>query len=109
MKKQADWKESLKNFLQEHRQAVGVAAAAGAGGLIGGTMIPGLIYKKPTMGSRVGIGMGSAALTALGVMAALGKGEGIDSSLVEKGKGLIEAGRKIPDAILGGMPTAKQF
>ena len=74
MKKQADWKESLKKFLQENRQAVGVAAAAGAGGLLGGTMLPGLIYKKPTMGSRLMLGGGSVALTALAVMAALGKG-----------------------------------
>ena len=110
MKKKADWKEDLKKYLSENRQAVGLALAGGVGGLVGGTLLPGLIYKKPTGGSRLMLGGGTGALTMLATMLAMrGEGKQLQQSLAEKGKNALSTIKSIPDALLGGRPSAKKL
>ena len=73
MDKKADWKEDLKEALKDKR-LIGAGLAGLGASLVGGGVLPGLIYKKPTWGSRLLLGGSSGALTTLAVLAALNKG-----------------------------------
>ena len=74
MNKKADWKESLQNALKDKR-LLGAGIAGLVGGAAGAFGLPDLIYKKPTAGSRVGLGLSTGALAALATAAAMRSGE----------------------------------
>jgi hypothetical protein len=70
MDKKADWKESLKEALKDKR-LLGAGLAGLAGAAVGGGVLPGLIYKKPTWGSRFWMGGASGISTFLIALAAM--------------------------------------
>ena len=73
MDKKADWKQTLREALKDKR-LLGAGIAGLAGGAAGAFGLPDLIYKKPTKGSRVGLGLTSAAIAAAATAAAMSGG-----------------------------------
>ena len=70
MDKRADWKQTLREALKDKR-LIGAGIAGLAGGVAGAFGLPDLIYKKPTKGSRVGLGLSTGLVSALVTLAAM--------------------------------------
>lgn len=81
MDKKADWRQSLRQALKDKR-LIGAGIAGLAGGAAGAFGLPDLIYKKPTTGSRLGLGLTSAAIAAAATAAAM-SGKDKDSSVLQ--------------------------
>ena len=95
MDKKADWRQSLREALKDKR-LIGAGIAGLAGGAAGAFGLPDLIYKKPTAGSRVGLGLTSAAIAAAATAAAMSGGQKEDPSLA---KSILDVGHNIPSLL----------
>ena len=104
MDKKADWQELLKD-----KRFLGALLAGGGGALVGGGLIPGLIWKRPTWGQRGIMGGTTGAVMALLTAAAM-QDEGGEGNPVQKAlKGIVETGRNVPAKLLGYKPKATEL
>lgn len=104
MNKKADWQELLKD-----KRLLGALLAGGGGALVGGGLLPGLIWKRPTWGQRGIMGGTSGAIMALLTAAAM-QDEGGEGNPVQNAiKSVVETGRNVPAKLLGYKPKATQL
>ena len=107
MEKKADWKELLAKALQDKR-LIGAGLAGLGGGLVGGTLLPGLIWKNPTWGKRGIIGGTTGALAALATLAAMGKGEP-DNPSTAIAKNFTDLAANAASVVTGDRPTVSEL
>ena len=107
MEKKADWKELLAKALQDKR-LIGAGLAGLGGGLVGGTLLPGLIWKNPTWGKRGIIGGTTGILAALATLAAMGKGEP-DSPAATVARNFTDLAANAGSVLTGDRPTTAEL
>ena len=105
MDKKADWRQSLRQALKDKR-LIGAGIAGLAGGAAGAFGLPDLIYKKPTTGSRVGLGVSTGLVSALITLAAMNKDK---VGGAQTGKTLVDTVHNLPGAIFGERNTVPEL